>query len=48
MGVGRIFSGGAKWIFPGVAKKIFPWGPKLAKFYFIHLKARKQLFLLKI
>jgi len=34
--------------FPGVAKRFLQWGPKVAKFYFNHLKIRKQFFLLKI
>jgi len=34
--------------FPGVAKKIFAGGLKLAKFHFNHSKLRKQPFLLKI
>jgi len=34
--------------FPGVAKKIFAVGAKVAKFHFDHSKLRKQPFLLQI
>jgi len=44
MGVGMIFSrGGAKWIFPSVAKNIFPGGPNVAKLDFTHSKLRRPL-----
>ena len=42
------FAGGSKeWIFPGVAKKSCPEGPKVVKFHFALSKIRKQTFLLK-
>jgi len=43
--VGKIFfQWGLIVFFPGVVKDIFPGGPKVVKFHFIHSKIRKQPF----
>jgi len=48
MCLGKIFSRGQKWIFPGATKRILGGSPKLVKFRIMHWKLRNQPFLLKI